>query len=134
MGFSKAVFSVVARDRPEEGRACSRRGLHLLLSAASAAEVCETPDFVPGLEVFVAALADAPLPPRTQAMLMRHDETQGAFASHHNARLKPMTVTTQRSGTRSWPGSSRSSRILGCGSAALSSLCALWFNGALRGC
>jgi hypothetical protein len=54
----------------------------------------EGPDFVPGLEILVAALADASLPARTQAMLMRHYKQRGAFAKAEDALfdLLPFTM------------------------------------------
>lgn len=74
--FKEAGDAAAAQDQKEESRPFYRKGLELLL-AMDSDEDC--PDFVPGLEVFLAALADGPLPARTQAMLMRHYEQNGAF-------------------------------------------------------
>src|SRR5205814_748988 len=49
------------QDRPQESRACYLKGLHLLLGVLERGEVFEFPDFVPRVEVFVAALHDAPM-------------------------------------------------------------------------
>src|SRR5208283_4519301 len=51
-----------AQDRLEQSRACHLKGLHLLLDALSRGDASEHPDFVPGVEVFVASLRDSPLP------------------------------------------------------------------------
>jgi len=68
-----------AQDRTEEGRALYLKGLHLLLETLGRSEVFECPDFVPKVEIFVAALSDAPLPLPTQAQLMQHYERNGEF-------------------------------------------------------
>jgi hypothetical protein len=70
----------VGQDRPEEGRSCYLKGLHLLLESLARTEVSEWPEFVPKVEVFVAALRGAPLPLETEAMLMQHYELAGDFA------------------------------------------------------
>lgn len=70
----------VAQDRPEEGRLCYLKGLHLLLQTLARGEASDWPEFVPKVEVFTAALRDAPLPLETEAMLMRHYELAGQYA------------------------------------------------------
>jgi hypothetical protein len=74
-----------AQDRPEESRACYSKGLHLLLETLGRSEMFECPDFVPRVEVFTAALSDAPLPPPTLVLLMRHYERSGVFARAEDA-------------------------------------------------
>jgi hypothetical protein len=69
----------VAQDRSEEARGCYLKGLHLLLET-SRGEISDLPEFVPTIEMFVAALADSPLPLETQARLMQHYESVGEFA------------------------------------------------------
>jgi hypothetical protein len=69
-----------AQGRREESRAYYLRGLHLLLGSLGQDEAFESPEFGPGVEGFAAALADAPLPLQTQALLMRHYEGTGQFA------------------------------------------------------
>jgi hypothetical protein len=78
--FKEAGDAAAAQDHAEESRGFYLKGLHILLGTVSGEDSFEQPDFVPGLEVIVAALADAPLPARTQAMLMQHYERRGAFA------------------------------------------------------
>ena len=78
--FKEAGDAAAAQDQSEESRAFYIEGLHLLLGTVAGGDSFEPPDFVPGLEVLLAALADAPLPPRTQALLMCHYEKLGAFA------------------------------------------------------
>lgn len=75
----------VARDQLLEGRSCYLKGLHLLLDALARDDVFESPEFVPTVDMFVTALRDAPLPMRTQALLMRHYERVGEFAKAEDA-------------------------------------------------
>lgn len=74
-----------AQDRAGQARLCYLKGLHLLLDALASNEIVECPDFVPKVELFVEALRDAPLPVRTQAMLMQHYERSGQFALAEDA-------------------------------------------------
>jgi hypothetical protein len=83
--FQEAGDAAVAQDRPDEGRAFHLKGLYLLLGILGGEEPSEHPDFVPSVEVFTAALADAPLPAQTQAMLMHHYERTGAYAKAEDA-------------------------------------------------
>jgi len=78
--FREAGDVAAAQDRLEESRSCYLKGLHLLLETLGRSEVFECPDFVPRIDVFAAALSDAPLPPPTQALLMQHYERAGEFA------------------------------------------------------
>jgi hypothetical protein len=73
------------QQRPEEGRSCYLKGLHLLLETLAREEVSDLPDFVPQIEIFVAALRDSPLPLQTQALLMQHYERSGQFAKAEDA-------------------------------------------------
>ena len=66
-------------QRPDESRACYLKGLHLLLEALASGEPGDFPEFVPRVEMFVAALGDAPLPAATQVRLMQHYERAGEF-------------------------------------------------------
>jgi hypothetical protein len=70
----------VSQDRPDEGRNCYLKGLHLLLQTTARQEATDWPEFVPKIEVFVSALRDGPLPLETQALLMEHYERTGEFA------------------------------------------------------
>jgi hypothetical protein len=83
--FKEAGDAAVAQDRPDEGRAFYVKGLHLLLGVLGEHDTPEHPDYVPPVEIFTAALTDAHLPTRTQAMLMHHYERTGAFAKAEDA-------------------------------------------------
>jgi len=82
--LNEAGDVAAAEGRTEDSRLCYLKGLHLLLDTLSRYDVCEFPDFVPRIEVFVTALQNTPLPLRTQAMLMQHYERTGAFALAEN--------------------------------------------------
>jgi len=69
-----------ARQQPDESRGCYVKGLDLLLGTLARYEAFECPDFVPRVEVFVAALQGTTLPLETQARLMQHYELAGEFA------------------------------------------------------
>src|SRR2546426_750671 len=83
--LKEAGDSAATQDRQEESRACYLKALHLLLDVLARGEVFEFPDFVPNIEGLVAALGDAPLPVRSQAMLMHHYERSGEFAKAEDA-------------------------------------------------
>jgi hypothetical protein len=76
---------LAGQDRPEEGRAYYLKGLHLLLETFGRSQPVVRPDFVPTIEIFLAALADRPLPTATNAMLMQHYERLGDFARAEDA-------------------------------------------------
>jgi hypothetical protein len=69
-----------ATGRTEAGRECYLKALHLLLDVLGRGEVFECPEFVPRVEMLVAALGDEALPMQTQARLMHHYERTGEFA------------------------------------------------------
>src|SRR2546428_3771763 len=73
------------KERLLEGRLCYLKGLHLLLETLAHGEAYEFPEFVPRVEMFVAALQDAPLPFQTQGLLMQHYERTGEFAKAEDA-------------------------------------------------
>lgn len=74
-----------AEERTEESRECYLKALHLLLDVLSREEMFECPEFVPKVEMLVAALQSAPLPVRSAAMLMQHYERTGEFAKAEDA-------------------------------------------------
>ena len=75
----------VAEGRAEDSRACYLKGLHLLLDSLLRGEAFEMPEFVPKVEEFVTALADAELPVQTSALLMEHYERTGQFGKAEDA-------------------------------------------------
>jgi hypothetical protein len=74
-----------AEGREADSRECYLKALHLLLEVLSRDEVFECPEFVPKVEMLLPALRSAPLPMRTQAMLMQHYERTGEFAKAEDA-------------------------------------------------
>ena len=77
--LKKAGDVAAGQERTSESRACYLKGLHVLLNTLAGDEVSDCPGFVPRIEAFVAALADAPLPLETQTRLMQHYERAGEF-------------------------------------------------------
>jgi hypothetical protein len=75
----------IATGRHDEGRAQYLKALHLLLEMRDESEASELPEFVPKVEMLVAALDAAPLPLSTHALLMRHYEATGQFAKAEDA-------------------------------------------------
>ena len=71
---------IAGQGRLEESRQYYLKGLHLLLDTFGRSQITERPDFVPTVEAFLTGLRDAPLPVKTNAMLMRHYERTGEFA------------------------------------------------------
>lgn len=69
-----------AQNRAEESRACYVKGLHLLLYTLAQGEPADWPEFVPRVDLFVAALDGSGLPLATQAALMQHYERSGQYA------------------------------------------------------
>lgn len=73
------------QNRPDESRECYLKALNLLLETLAREEVFEFPEFVPKVELLVAALANDALPIRTHARLMQHYERAGNFAKAEDA-------------------------------------------------
>ena len=76
---------IASQGRLEESRQYYLKGLHLLLDTFGRSEITERPDFVPAVEAFLTGLRDAPLPVKTNTMLMRHYERTGEFAKAEDA-------------------------------------------------
>ena len=74
-----------AENRVEASRDCYLKSLHLMLDSLSREDVFEFPEFVPKVEMLVAALQSVPLPIRTGAMLMQHYERSGEFTKAEDA-------------------------------------------------
>ncbi len=83
--LNEAGDVAAAQDRPEEARECRLKALHLLLDVLGRGEIFECPEFVPAVDVVVTSLQDAPLPPRTRALVMQHYERAGEFAKAEDA-------------------------------------------------
>jgi hypothetical protein len=64
----------------EEAREIYLKALHLLLEVSAQDDAGGHPAFVPRAEALVQSLAGAPLPVRTQVLLMRHYESTGQLA------------------------------------------------------
>jgi len=74
-----------ASGREAESRECYLKALHLLLEVLARGEVFDCPEFVPKVEMLVAALQSAPMPVQTSAMLMQHYERTGEYAKAEDA-------------------------------------------------
>ena len=83
------------QGQAEESRSCYLKGLHLLLGALAEREVAECPEFVPKVEMFIAALEPSPLPLETEAMLMQHYERLGDFAKAEDALFAMLELQPQ---------------------------------------
>jgi hypothetical protein len=77
--LKEAGDSETAQGNTEKARAVYLKGLHLLLGVLLRNDAFEVPWFVPKVEEFVAALADAHLPSETEALLMQHYELTGQY-------------------------------------------------------
>ena len=83
--FKEAGDIAAAQGDPAQSRKFYLKGLHLLLYTLGQADYAELPEFVPRVDMFAAALADAPLPLPTYAGLMQHYERTGQFAKAEDA-------------------------------------------------
>jgi len=72
-----------AEGRAAESHACYLKGLHLLLDSLSRGDPEEQPEFVPKVDLFVAALNE--MPTQTCALLMEHYERTGQFGKAEDA-------------------------------------------------
>jgi hypothetical protein len=88
----------VGEGRAEDSRALYLKGLHLLLYAFSQGDAIDWPDFVPRVEMFVAALGDGTLPLATQAGLMQHYERTGQFGRAEDAFFRMLESEPDRPG------------------------------------
>jgi flagellar biosynthesis regulator FlbT len=82
----KESGDVAAGDQQaERSRQLYLKALHLLLDVLARGEVFEFPEFVPRVDELVGILREAPLPARTQLLLMQHYERSGEFAKAEDA-------------------------------------------------
>jgi uncharacterized protein DUF6483 len=72
-----------AAGRVTESRECYLKGLHLLLDSMARGDALEQPEFVPKVDLFVAALDEVPT--QTSALLMEHYERTGQFGKAEDA-------------------------------------------------
>jgi Family of unknown function (DUF6483) len=84
--------------RLEQSRAYYLKGLHLLLDVLAQGELSDWPDFVPTVEVFLAALGDGQLPLETLARLMQHYERLGDFGKAEDALFEIVEAEPLRPG------------------------------------
>lgn len=83
--FEEAAATQAAQAKDAQARALRLKALHLLLEAIVQDEASGYPAFVPRIEIMVAALSDAPLPPQTNALLMRHYEATRQWSKAEDA-------------------------------------------------
>ena len=83
--LTEAGDAATAKEQTAESSECYLKALHLLLEVLARDEIVECPEFVPKVEMLVAALQSAPLPVRSAAMLMQHYERTGEFAKAEDA-------------------------------------------------
>jgi hypothetical protein len=77
----------------EEARVIYLKALHLLLEVSAEDDPVGLPAFVPRVEELVHCLAEAPLPIRTQALLMRHYESTGQLAKAEDTLFSILDAT-----------------------------------------
>jgi hypothetical protein len=83
-----------AEGRAEHARESRLKALHLLLEVSGDQGWGEHPAFVPGVDALVNSLADGPLPPRTQVLLMRHYESTGQFGKAEDTLFSILDATS----------------------------------------
>jgi hypothetical protein len=83
-----------AEGRMEEARAIYIKALHLLLDVSGEEDPGGHPAYVPRVEALVHCVADAPLPVRTQVLLMRHYESTGQLAKAEDTLFSVLDATT----------------------------------------
>ena len=74
-----------AQDQIELAKSHYLKGLHLLLHTLAGGDIYDYPEFVPKVEMFVAALKTFELPIETLGTLMQHYERTGEFAKAEDA-------------------------------------------------
>jgi hypothetical protein len=104
--------------RADDSRALYLKGLHLLLYSISQGDPEEWPEFVPRVDMFVAALGDAVLPLTTLAGLMQHYERTGQFARAEDMFFRMVDAEPNRPGLAEF-GIAFYERLLGQADAAL---------------
>jgi hypothetical protein len=82
-----------AEGRIADAREIGLKMLHLLLDVSAQTEAGEHPAFVPSVDVLVHALASAPVPLRTQILLMRHYASTGQLAKAEDTLFSILDAT-----------------------------------------
>lgn len=83
-----------AEGRIADAREIGLKALHLLLDVSAQDDPGGHPAFVPRVEALVLSLAGAPMPVRTQAMLMRHYESTGQWAKAEDTLFSILDATS----------------------------------------
>jgi len=86
-----------AEGRVSEAREIHLKALHLLLDASAQDDANGQPAFVPRAESLVLSLAGAPMPVRTQVLLMRHYESTGQWAKAEDTLFSILDATPKDS-------------------------------------
>jgi Family of unknown function (DUF6483) len=81
-------------SRIADAREIGLKALHLLLEVSAQNDAGEHPAFVPRVEALVHSLAGAPLPVRTQIMLMQHYEGTGQLAKAEDTLYSILDATS----------------------------------------
>jgi|GEM_PF-394070 hypothetical protein len=90
----EAADIAAAQGRADDAREIRLKALDLLLDVSAQGDAGEHPAFVPKVESMLPALADAPLPVRTQVLLMRHYETTCQLAKAEDALFSILDATS----------------------------------------
>ena len=82
-----------AEGRDDDAREAFLMALHLLLDVSARDDPAGHPAFVPRAEALVLSLAGAPMPVRTQVLLMRHYESTGQLAKAEDTLFSILDAT-----------------------------------------
>jgi len=82
-----------AEGRDDDAREAFLKALHLLLDVSARDDAAGHPAFVPRAEALVLSLAGAPMPVRTQVLLMRHYEGTGQLAKAEDTLFSILDAT-----------------------------------------
>jgi hypothetical protein len=82
-----------AEGRSADAREIHLKALHLLLDVSAQDDAGAQPAFVPRAEALVQSLAEAPMPVRTQVLLMRHYENTGQLAKAEDTLFSILDAT-----------------------------------------
>ena len=91
--LQEAAEIATAEGRLDDAREIGLKALHLLLDVSAQDDAGAWPAFVPRAEALVQSLAGAPLPVRTQVLLMRHYESTGQLAKAEDTLFSILDAT-----------------------------------------